>query len=36
MEKMLYEGVTNTTTQGADVDQVYDNLQNQAQSILSF
>ena len=36
MEKMLYEGVTNTTTQGADVDQIYDNLQNQAQSILSF
>ena len=36
MEKMLYEGVTNTTTQGANVDQIYDNLQNQAQSILSF
>lgn len=36
MEKMLYEGVTNTTTQGADVDQIYDNLQKQAQSILSF
>ena len=36
MEKMLYEGVTNTTTQNADVDDVYDNLQNQAESILSF
>ena len=36
MEKMLYEGVTNTTTQGADVDKIYDNLQKQAQSILSF
>lgn len=36
MEKMLYEGVTNTTTQGADIDQIYDNLQKQAQSILSF
>ena len=36
MEKMLYEGVTNTTTQGADVDQIYDNLQKQAESILSF
>ncbi len=36
MEKLLYEGISNIVTQGADVDQTYDSLQEQSKTILTF
>lgn len=36
VQQMLAEGLAEVVTQGGDVDQIYDNLQKQAESILSF